>query len=54
LQAVLAKEPDCSDGLLPDDSTGQVLFARQQAGQKSVTVQGGYGAFFAPAFLQEM
>jgi hypothetical protein len=40
--------------VLPDDSTGQVLSTRLGRGQKSVTVQGGYGAFFAPAFLQKM
>jgi hypothetical protein len=47
-------EPACRVGLLPDDSTGQVLSTRQQAGQKCVTVRGGYGAFFAPAFVQKM
>jgi len=32
--------------LLPDASTGQSPGTRQLAGQKAVTVQGGYGALF--------
>jgi hypothetical protein len=33
--------------VLPDDSTGQGPGTRQLAGQKTVTVQGGYGVVFA-------
>jgi hypothetical protein len=33
--------------VLPDASTGQYPGTRQLAGQKAVTVQGGYGALFA-------
>jgi hypothetical protein len=32
--------------VLPDDSTGQGPGTRQLAGQKAVTVQGGYGTCF--------
>ena len=33
--------------VLPDASTGHGPDTRQLAGQKAVTVQGGYGALFA-------
>jgi len=52
--AVLAKEPACRGGVLPDASTGQGCGTPRQRGQKSVPVQGGHGAFFAPALLQKM
>jgi hypothetical protein len=33
--------------VLPDDSTGQSPSTRHLAGQKAITVQGGYGVVFA-------